>query len=306
VNAPSFRGHVLFCADQRACWGLAAAVSALLRCARPEVRWTVHVLDCGLASGFTRKLQRNLAAHFPHHLVLLHRVSAAHWAQLHKLEGSVATYGRLLAPELVAADRCLYLDCDTLPRQCPSVLLAGPFAAGNPVLAVRNQNAPTFGDAHPLTRLAAWGVPPATPYFNAGMLVLNLQAWRAERAAEACLELARREPLPYHDQDAINRHFLGRVGDLDPQWNRQTSGAVPDWNQTAIVHYVGRSKPWNAHYPDGLAQPFRDTLRTSGWKHWRPRLSLGQWLRATPFRPYLSQWQFRLRTWLGLPGLRPR
>lgn len=306
MNPTPFECHALFSADHRARWGLAAAIASLMHHARPQVRWIVHVLDCGLGPRFAAHLTERFDRRFPGHTTIWHRVPDGVWRGLPRLEGSAATYGRLLAEDLVAADRCLYLDCDTLPLTCPSVLLTEPANGDPPVRAVRNRASPTFGAAHRADTLTAWAVAPDTPYFNAGMLVLNLRAWRAERAGARCLEAARRESRPYHDQDTINLHFRGRIDELDPRWNVQTAGAAVDRSQSAILHFTGRLKPWYWGYSPELAQPFRQSLREGGWQFWWPEFHPVQWMRSTRLRPWLSQCQFRARRWAGLPGLRPR
>ena len=96
------------------------------------------------------------------------------------------------------------------------------------------------------------GMPRVSEYFNAGVLLINLDAWRRERISKKALEYLTHNPLsPLSDQDALNVACDGLWKKLDPRWNFQGhyEKRILDMNAEErpwIAHFVGRRKPWIA------------------------------------------------------------
>lgn len=63
---------------------------------------------------------------------------------------------------------------------------------------------------------------PKSTYFNAGLLLINLEEWRAQNIGPKCLELAPKIKPKYHDQDLLNYICLDKVQLLELSWNYQT------------------------------------------------------------------------------------
>jgi lipopolysaccharide biosynthesis glycosyltransferase len=166
---------------------------------------------------------------------------------------------RVFLPELLPeVPRVLYLDCDTLfvddPRPLFDTDLGGAWLG-----AVANVFEP-----HMAQHARRLGLSGPQPYFNSGVLLLDLDAWRRERCAQHILDLARRPEirLVWPDQDALNRVLAGHWKPLHPRWNCQNSlyyfpeaaevfGAAQVAEATAqpgILHFEGGelAKPW--HY----------------------------------------------------------
>lgn len=172
---------------------------------------------------------------------------------------------RLALPDLLpATERVLYLDCDTL--------VLGPLAPlweldlqGCSVAAVTNVFPPYL-----LHRPDDLGIP-RRDYFNSGVLLMDLVAWRTHQWRERIEGLARSQPecLVFPDQDALNIGLQGSRLALHPRWNCQNSilyfgaaedllGVVPAAEaraHPAILHFEGPAfaKPW--HYLS--THPFR-------------------------------------------------
>jgi lipopolysaccharide biosynthesis glycosyltransferase len=177
---------------------------------------------------------------------------------------------RIFLPELLPhVARVLYLDCDTLiaadPRPLFDTELGGAWLG-----AVANVFEP-----HMARHAGRLGLRGAQPYFNSGVLLLDLDAWRRERCAERVLALAA-DPdrrLVWPDQDALNTVLAGHWKPLHPRWNCQNSlyyfaqaaavfGAAALAEATArpgILHFEGGelAKPW--HYL--CKHPRRDDYR---------------------------------------------
>jgi lipopolysaccharide biosynthesis glycosyltransferase len=109
------------------------------------------------------------------------------------------------------------------------------------------------------------GIEDHRTFFNAGVLVLDLERFRAENSRSRLLALAatRAEELAMADQDALNLVFAGRWRALHPRWNAQNTLwnspevanelfgetlAAEARQSPAILHFEGPSlcKPWHA------------------------------------------------------------
>ena len=102
-----------------------------------------------------------------------------------------------------------------------------------------------------------------TDYFNAGVLLLNLDKIRQDNMVTKLWEYAAKEsPLEFQDQDVLNSVFDGYVKYLDYKWNtlkdlnwfatqikdkKKQRYLFQTYKQPGIFHYVGGNKPWIIH-----------------------------------------------------------
>jgi lipopolysaccharide biosynthesis glycosyltransferase len=165
------------------------------------------------------------------------------------------TYARLLISDLLPReiDRILYLDGDILVRGDIGELWTTDLG-GKTLGAVADL--PRYPFNHTL------GLPPEAPYFNAGVLLIDLRRWRELKIGERALTFARehQDRLRWQDQCALNFVLHDDWVALDRAWNFQSldigrfvSGymrfGATDWRRLAtarVVHFNGPSKPW--HY----------------------------------------------------------
>jgi lipopolysaccharide biosynthesis glycosyltransferase len=174
---------------------------------------------------------------------------------------------RLLLPELLPyVDRVLYLDCDTLvlDRLAP---LWQVEMSDSPLAAVSNVFPMDLRQRPQQLGLGELG------YFNSGVLLMNLDLWRARSYGEQISRLAREDPgrLIFPDQDALNIVLGDERVNLHPRWNAQNSVFYFPWavevfgekmvtearSAPAIVHFEGPAyaKPW--HY--GSTHPYQQS-----------------------------------------------
>ena len=175
-----------------------------------------------------------------------------------------STYYRLLLPDLLQhIPKLIYLDCDLVVEIDLEPLwqteLNGALVVG---VAERDSLQPGL-QAHVLT--------PGDPYINAGVLVMNLQAWRNEGVARQCLEWLQANPTiaTMMDQDAINHVCRGRKAYVPDRWNLNpihgpAREVLPNYPER-VLHFAGPIKPWHAWYCQDLADIFFQYMRqTSG------------------------------------------
>ena len=102
-----------------------------------------------------------------------------------------------------------------------------------------------------------------SPYINSGVMLMNLQALRAEQDTQAVFDYmdAHKGRLMLPDQDIISALYGQRILPLDPIRYNMTEKlfALHRHNgdgmtledvrqQSAVIHYCGRNKPWKPGY----------------------------------------------------------
>lgn len=82
-------------------------------------------------------------------------------------------------------------------------------------------------------------------YYNAGVMVMNLQQMRADNIVPWMVDYLRTVRQPYADQDAFNKPGIeqGKIVPLDIRFNEASQTGQTD--RPAIVHYCGWRYWWN-------------------------------------------------------------
>ena len=179
------------------------------------------------------------------------------------LSYSKITYARLLIPWALppGTSKLLYLDSDILVLGDLGPLWETDLenATLGAVVDVLDEISKRGGaDAHDLPRVM--------DYFNSGVLLIDLDRWRAEKISERTMDYLRENPdCRFPDQDALNVVCDGVWKKLDPQWNFQGHCDTCLWEvrperRPKIVHFVTAMKPWIFNVPT-LNTSFYDTFR---------------------------------------------
>ena len=216
----------------------------------------------------------------------------------------VSTMGRLFAADLLPAGvrRVLYLDCDTvvlkpLRRLWETGLgkadSAGTGSAG-PVVAGKAGTGFVMAAVQEPTIYEEvkeyLGMRKEDPYFNAGVLLIDLKRWRTERLTDKVIsyyaEIA--EQSLFNDQDALNGLLKGRIRTLSPRWNFFTNyryfrydtlcrmqpayRRIPEEvfrkakRSPAVIHYAGDERPWRAGALNYYGKAYERYLAMTPWK----------------------------------------
>jgi lipopolysaccharide biosynthesis glycosyltransferase len=280
-----------FAADEQFALGLAVAVSSTLKQLAPGLVPKVYVLDNGLACDSRLRLERVVQRISPAQLRWI-QVPPERLAHLgtHP-QFTHATYARLLAPELLGRNvgRLVYLDSDVLVRRDLSPLFdidldGAPFGAVRDFTITTTEHEAS-GIRRPVLR---------RPYFNAGLLVIDVARWRDTDVGTRALAYAAEgsEPLPWLEQDALNA-VAERWFDLDYMWNlqhmrffRRHPPAGEDlatelydqrlalYRNAAVLHFTGQ-KPWHGSCTTRGTGAWLRALLASRW--YRPHEAL-RWL----------------------------
>lgn len=190
---------------------------------------------------------------------------------------SMATYFRLFIPELLPSEveKVLFLDSDLLICRPLDLLWKTPMGSYS-LLAAEN---PLISKAFKQNL----GMQPHFDYFNAGVMMINLQAWREEKITEKALEFLNTssERITFWDQDVLNFLLQGRWFRLSYQFNAQEVFFLPDFDQKLlglpieelelirqyprIVHFTGGAKPWLQHTSHPWKAAYHEQWKSSPW-----------------------------------------
>jgi lipopolysaccharide biosynthesis glycosyltransferase len=178
-------------------------------------------------------------------------------------------YFRLLAPTLLATEeRAVYLDADILVRADPTPLLRWPLK-GHPIAAVQDDYLRKI--KHAISNYSDWGLDPELPYFNSGVMVMDLEWWRRENVANHVLTTCRSNSAylraqgqwPTYDQYGLNVVFANRWSVLPKIWNH--SSLYPD-DGACIVHFLGIGRPDSQSCHSIFREEFFALLAKTPWR----------------------------------------
>ena len=273
----------------------------------------IAILTDGI-SATSQNLLLDTAAKFDSHLRIIDIKQKLHDIKSIGAESyvSFSAYSRLFIPCLLEndADRAIYIDGDTI----------------------------IAGDLQPLTELDLQGkpfaigydclhnsykklidVPPSAPYFNSGVLVMDLREWRKRQCTERIFDYMRnvRHDLMFGDQDYFSLVLARDAAILPPQYNFLThfqmfktrndvlrATGIPEsaWytdeqyaaarENPVIHHFLGHTlgRPWYRESLNPLRPLYRQITAEAGF----PEV-------AEQSRPIDFCYRMQYLTWKALP-----
>jgi lipopolysaccharide biosynthesis glycosyltransferase/glycosyltransferase involved in cell wall biosynthesis len=298
---------VVAAADDNFAMPLAAMVKSVLCNLSPDRRMLLYVIDGGLGEELRSRLLESWSSDR-----LLVRWLQPEFSTLQRMKVTghvnLLTYSRLLIPALLpyAHRKALYLDCDIIVRGDLGEIwdqdmgdrhllavqdMTAPWMCSETALANFEACRPYLSAAEALTNYRELNIPPHTKYFNAGLLLLNLEKWRATDAARRIIEYLRDNPdqVRWWDQDGLNAILHRDWGELDLPWNQIPHiFRYPSWRESPFseadykaitelpkaIHYSARSKPWHGDNTHPARDVFFHYLDQTAWVGWRPEAPL--------------------------------
>lgn len=178
-----------------------------------------------------------------------------------------ANYARLFIPTILKGedDRVLYLDCDIIVAGSLKPLQAIDFGGNIAAAAPESDQG-----LHPSLDSRA-DLPPDIPYFNAGVMLIDIERWNRENFTDKVFEfiLRHQEKLRFPTQDPLNCVIRGRFVRLGREWNfifRRSADS--DCEGAKVIHFAG-SKPWSSDH-DHPARALFDRYRAmTPWRESR-------------------------------------
>lgn len=271
---------VVMCVDRAFVLPLAVALASVDAAVRPDTV-TVYVLHPGIAPETRRRVTDPLSAVRVEWISVEESlVSRAHFSVFL----SAASLYRLLLGDLLPDDveRVLYLDADVVLAGSPLPLIRTDLD-GKTIAAVRESQSPwAAGPLGPSWR--ELGLQPGSPYFNSGMMLVDVARWRQREIGRRTLEILRTSAPRWGDQDALNAVLEGDWQELPRRWNLQSAelrGESASWAlwrddveaaiaDPAVIHFTERDKPWDPGTAHPLAPVWYSHLDRTDWRGWRP------------------------------------
>ena len=299
MTAPSAIRHIVVATDENFAMPTSVTLRSLsMHNLHNEIMITV------LHNGLTEESMRGIREAIPgvSHTVRWHDVSGFDPGATTKSHLPDSTYFRLLIEDAFedSVERLIYLDVDVLVRKDLTPLWSMDLS-GAPLAAVQSLHFPYVGSPGAVSHWSDLDFDPRAPFFNAGVLVVDLDRWRSERVAKHALEYLRSPLLGRGaDQEALNVATIGTWKQLPPTWNFQP----PMLNEghgvhlyfdaeeiehartdPAIVHFQTRPKPWHR----GCEHPWRhEWLAVASDTDVGPVVDLRQ-------RSVTDEWRWRTR-----------
>ena len=264
-------------ADHRYACPLTVMLRSLVAHLSPDRTLTVYVVDGGIRPHDKRRVASSLSPDR----------GTVHWVSPERacflglpLWGRmpIATYDKLLVLELLPENvgKALWLDCDLLVLA--DVARLWDLSLGqHHALAVQDAIVPYVSSRFGVARYQEAGLDPRAKYFNAGVMLLNLDLLRRDDIVGQALAYLRRyrDHVYFWDQEGLNAVLASRWGELDARWNWNAS--VGTRTRTAevgwMVHFSGTLKPWHYRGRGRHHALFYQYLDQTMWAGWRPPLN---------------------------------
>lgn len=296
---------LVLAADEGFAMPLAVTVRSVLDTANPKRPLTFYILDGGISSATKQRLLKSWETPQPHRFEWV-TVTAEAFAGIETV-GHVnhMTYYRILIPRVLPehVQRAIYLDADLIVRRdvcelwdlgtgdelCMAVQdPAAPFIDASQVLKNVERSGPYLAALRPILNFEALRLPPDQPYFNGGVLVMNVARWRQEDLPQQLIDCLynNKEFVVWWDQYALNVVLCGLWTPIDMRWNQGSHIFLfPGWeespldastferlrNDPFIVHFTSPVKPWQLQCRHPYRQEWYRCLKKTDWRGWRPR-----------------------------------
>ncbi|RDX52962.1 glycosyl transferase [Lentinus brumalis] len=274
-SALNYGVHVALAIDED--YAMAAAVAIRSASRHTTGRVTFYVVGKDLSEETKAKLQGCVTAEHEKTMVFIdlprhHSPLSAEIAFPDEL-----TWGKLAIIDLLPIERVLYIDADVLV--CGDLrVLWDTDMGGKPLAAAPDVGLPNGHDADGLRNI---------PYFNAGVLLMDLAHIRAGQSALHVL-VGKLKDSSHKDQDVLNVHFKGDWLALSLKWNAQGLGTYARYRtpqrdaldlkameDPKIVHFTGPLHPSMADVLNPFVQPY--TSKPWGYA-------------GAPGHPYADDW----------------
>lgn len=238
-------------------------------------------------------------------------------------------YFRMLIPKLLPThfNRVLYLDSDVIVRgdlgelwdsnldgkSCLAIQdCAAPFFDSSLALPNYESCGPHLGSTRPIPNYQELGISGHSPYFNSGVLLIDVAAWREANVSENLVDCIHRNRQhgQWWDQYALNVVLASDWQSADPRWNQGSQIYVyHDWRQSPydpetfcqvrndpfIIHFTTKHKPWMVSCLHPRRSEFFEYLDRTEWAGLRPHWYRSPSAALDSFRTQLRRARFARR-----------
>ena len=231
--------HVAIACNDAYAFPARVLISCVLRHVSAPVRF--HLLSTGISDDSIASLRSLFRPGSQHGLDVYNNLAITFPLSPHCAHISRDTYLRFLLPEvLVGIDKVIYLDIDILVRGDIAPLWNADIGTAAIAGVVEEQ---MFTNGYP----QSIGMKPGAPYFNAGVLLMNLLKIRQLNLPERWKQIAAKGEFRFLDEDIINIACEGMFAELSMFWNFNMyyyRVYKAQKRKAKIIHFTGPEKPW--------------------------------------------------------------
>lgn len=251
---------VMVTSEDKLFWVMLVAIESVLNYSKKSTEYCFHILT---TNGFDKnkiKKVRELEKSNPNVSFKFYEVEEYFVdANIHtqELGINVQTFYRLLIPQIIDREKCLYLDIDVIccgdieelySININKYLMAAVKAPGY----VNHPNKEVYSKKN--------NIPDMSKYVNAGVILMNLSMMREVLFVEKALDRISNY-YDSQDQDIINELCQERTLFIEPKYNLMIAQYFRDisdygrmytaeeinegWSAPLIIHFAGKDKPWN-------------------------------------------------------------
>lgn len=277
----------------------------------PDRTASIHIVDGGVSAADRDMVERSLQP----------GRATIHWVRVSESRYSgmplwgrmrVSTYFKLALTDVLPAhaDRAIWLDCDLLVVSDLSRLWDTSLE-GRHLIAAQDSIVPLVSSTCGIVHHERLGIARGAKYFNAGVMLVDVERWRGDGTPERVLAYLREfhDSVYFWDQEGLNAVLAGKWGELDPRWNQNAnlprsrrhpfggssnSAANGDaW----IIHFAGNVKPWRYPGSDPKRLLYFRYLDETAWSGWRPAPSVAGLMIETYESSRVRGWLYPAERW---------
>ncbi|MGA1131755.1 MAG: glycosyltransferase family 8 protein [Prochlorotrichaceae cyanobacterium] len=285
---------VILAADDNYAMPLSVTATSILSHLSSDYFLNLFILDGGIKSHNREKIQQSLK--FPNYSITWLQPAVNQLKNI-KPKGkriSLTACYRLLLLEVLPSSlqKVIYLDTDIIVQTDLARLWNIPLENYD-VLAVQDLFLPYVSSPRALYNYQDLGISRDTKYFNSGVLVINLDTWRAKNIGQRVIEYIEDnyEQIFWLDQDGLNAIIAGNWQALDFRWNQMHMVyKYASWkdeqikklmepeiqrlmDEPYIIHFSSSPKPWQNKCQHPKKELFFHYLAKTRWSPWRLKLS---------------------------------
>lgn len=251
---------IVFATDKNYVPYMAVAMQSILSNADSKYNYDILIFDDGIDDYQKELLASYERKNFSVRYIDVKPLMKDMDTSLFKARGiwSTATFYRLFIPQILKGyDKVLYLDCDVLVKDSLVELFRVDLKnkqAGCVYDEVRYTG--KFDRVRDISKYL--GIKDYKKYFNAGVLLFNIEEIDGKKFAKDFVKELHRPYLPFLDQDILNILWKDKFLPLNGKWNYQYYVMIehPDLKDNEelvgalenrkIIHYVTQNKPWTS------------------------------------------------------------
>jgi lipopolysaccharide biosynthesis glycosyltransferase len=235
--------NIVFCIDDNFAVHLATLIQSIVANSGSSTRFHFHVCSAALSEQNQYKLAQ---AAGEVNTVQFYQIDSGRFehtpvSQFFANRMSVVTYFRVLVPELLRSvtGLALFMDADMIVNTDITDLFLVDLNGA--IAGVVEDSSIIKTDYWQELGLAQ------NRYFNAGLMLIDLTAWRENGVTSAAMEMIDSgRAYKFNDQDILNWVLKDQIVLMDVGWNVQQASldALNSPEEAKVIHYNGAEKPW--------------------------------------------------------------